>query len=94
MQSDVHQRARALIDERLVSGISEEEQRWLGGHLAGCAECAEHAEVTTRILAGLKSLTFDVEMPRRSPWRRVAWIAAAALAILAAAPIYRSVSER
>ncbi|SPE32843.1 conserved hypothetical protein [Candidatus Sulfopaludibacter sp. SbA3] len=87
MQSDDHERARLLIDRDLVEGIMVEDRAWLRSHLAECAECAGHREMTARILAGLKSLSFEAPR-RRARW--AAWMAAAA-ALLVAVPVYQHV---
>jgi hypothetical protein len=99
MPSDPHERARLLSDEVRVSGISPDDEAWLRAHVAACAECARHEETTKRIVQALSGFSFASGQPvqilagrRRPPaWR---WaLAAAALVLLAAAPIYRSVRE-
>ena len=50
MQADPHQRARFLIDEALIAGIARDDERWLHSHTEECAECANYAEITSRIL--------------------------------------------
>ena len=106
MHCEDRERACLLIDGSLVAGISAEDRRWLDSHVAGCAECAEFARDTARMLAGLNTLSFECDpaMNRRvtraaavhagrKPWRPAAWIAAAAV-ILAAGPLYRNFRER
>jgi len=106
MHCDDHERARLLMDAARVAGLRPEEQSWLDRHLAGCMECEEFGQETARVLAGLNALSFEPDpamsgrvrravalRARRNPWRRVAWAAAAAV-ILAAAPVYRNVTER
>jgi len=61
MQPDPHQRARFLNDEALVAGISRDDQCWLHSHTDHCAECAAYAELTSRILQGLNSFSFEIE---------------------------------
>src|ERR1700693_5374082 len=61
MHLDPHQRARFLTDETLVAGISREDQCWLRSHTEHCAECAGHAELTSRIVQGLNSFSFEIE---------------------------------
>ena len=104
MQSDSHERARFLIDEARVGGISQEDARWLSGHTAECAECARFEETTTRIVGGLNSFSFEVadavRAPRQADCRPAAgyppaplrWaFAAAVLVLLAAVQVYQSV---
>ena len=61
MHSEFHQRARYLLDRSLVEGIALEEQRWLDTHLAQCADCARHAELSRRTLEALDSFAFPVD---------------------------------
>lgn len=35
-----HQRARLLLEERIMGSVSEADGRWLSGHLASCSECS------------------------------------------------------
>lgn len=88
MQSDTHERARFLIDESRVAGISPEETSWLCAHLAECAECAHQEEITARMLGAMSELSFgrtderfvlSVRQSKAAAWR---WPLAAAAAIL------------
>jgi hypothetical protein len=99
MLADVHERARFLIDEARVAGISHEDSRWLRDHLAACAACARFEETTARIVKGLDGFSFETApridaralAGRRAvrPWR---WaLAAAALLVLASLPVYQRV---
>lgn len=106
MENDAHERARRLMDQDLIDGIAPADRIWLDGHTAVCAECAEHARETVRMLAGLGTLSFDVDpalglrvrqaiAAQVAPHpRRWAWIAAAAVLVLGAAPVYRGVRLR
>ncbi len=60
MQFSEHERARHLADKALVAGISADEQRWLEDHAKNCSECAEHAQLSAKIVRGLNA--FSVEM--------------------------------
>jgi hypothetical protein len=94
MPFDPHERARFLIDESRVAGISKEDTQWLREHLAECAECVRQEETTARMLQAMSELSFGGVRPPivpaarlRSPW----WpVAAAAALLIAAIPIYRA----
>jgi hypothetical protein len=108
MHSDPHQRARFLIDEAVIAGITSDGQRWLRSHTEDCAECAHYAELTSQIVRGLNALSFDkdpamsirvqatlaahVQSPRNASPWRMALIAAALL--IAAAPIYKNFADK
>jgi len=61
MQSDTHQRARSLVDQGAVEGISPEEQRWLSRHTDECGECAGYAEMSQRAIRALDSFAFEID---------------------------------
>jgi hypothetical protein len=61
MNNDFHQRARILIDQARVAGISQEEESWLKNHTIGCTECRAYAEITARVIQGLGSFSFDMD---------------------------------
>lgn len=107
MTFDPHHRARFLVDETRVAGVSPQEAVWLGSHVADCEECARYDETIDGIVRGLRSLTFEcdsvvsarvesalvahVRKPSRRPSR---WALAAAAALMAAlVPLYRSVRD-
>jgi hypothetical protein len=105
--SDPHRRARVLVDEARIAGISPQDTLWLRSHIAECAECARHEETAEGIVRGLQSFAFEcdpatnariqraVAAHARKPSRRTSWWALAAAATLVAvlAPVYRSVQE-
>jgi hypothetical protein len=100
MGFDAHERARFLIDESRVAGISAEETAWLRGHVGECADCARHEESTARMLGALGEFSFGrTEVKAKPPERRLQprlaaplWIAVAAgVMLIAAVPVYRSV---
>ena len=109
MQSD-HQRARYLIDEALIAGITRDDDLWLRSHSAECAECANYAEITSRILRGLNALSFETGpaatarvqdalaayAQRRHSVQPWRWglIAAALLIAAAAPPVYRNMTDK
>jgi hypothetical protein len=109
MHSDPHQKARFLIDEALIAGITRDDQQWLHGHKEACLECASYAELTSRIVRGLNSLSFEMDpgmnarvqeaVTRRAHRRPLAqpwrWaLIAAALLIVMAAPIYKNMTDK
>jgi hypothetical protein len=61
MQSEIHEKARLLLDRSLVEGISVEERRWLDAHLAACGECSEYAELSGRAVRALDAFAFDMD---------------------------------
>jgi MFS family permease len=61
MNSDFHQRARILIDQAHVAGISQQEESWLKNHTIGCTECRAYAEISARVIQGLGSFSFDID---------------------------------
>jgi anti-sigma factor RsiW len=59
MPSESHERARRLLDG--VEDGSPADRRWLDEHLAACAECACHAELSVRASAALRAFAFEVD---------------------------------
>ena len=97
MPFDVHERAQFLIDEARVAGITPQDESWLQTHVAECAQCARFQDSTARMLDALDGFVFDAEPVRVRPAARrphPAWrwaLAAAAVVLLAAMPVYQSV---
>jgi hypothetical protein len=58
---DPHERARFLTDEALAGGISPKDQCWRRSHIENCAECAGYAELTSQIVKGLNSFSFEID---------------------------------
>ena len=61
MQFSEHERARRLADKSLVEGISADEQKWLDDHTKNCAECAEHVQLSAKIVRGFNAFSFAME---------------------------------
>ena len=61
MPSSVHERARLLIGQATVEGISPDEQRWLTGHIDACADCGQYAELARRTIRALDAFSFDMD---------------------------------
>jgi hypothetical protein len=60
MPTDLHSRARFLIDQSLVGEISQTDDRWLRDHLAECAECERFRNLSHSILRSLGDLSFGI----------------------------------
>lgn len=61
MQTELHERARLLLDRGMMESIPAEKQRWLDHHLSECAECSRHAELNRRAIQALDSFAFDLD---------------------------------
>jgi hypothetical protein len=104
---DAHERARFLLDEAHVAGISPRDTLWQRSHMAECEQCARHEETIEGIVRGLQSFAFEcdpavnariqsaVVAHARRPSRQTSrWALAAAVVLLAVlVPVYRSARE-
>lgn len=70
--SDVHDRARTRLAERLDAPLESEEETWLEGHLTGCAQCAAIAARYEADRLALRSLRDEPPEPPRDLWARTA----------------------
>jgi anti-sigma factor RsiW len=65
MKIDPHERARFLIDETLVAGVSSrispDDELWLRGHIEECAQCVRYAKGGAMAVRALHSISFDVD---------------------------------
>jgi hypothetical protein len=61
MQFSEHERARHLADKALVEGISGGEQQWLDDHTKNCAECAEHVQLSAKLVRGFNAFSFELD---------------------------------
>jgi anti-sigma factor RsiW len=57
MNFESHERARTLLAEARVEGISPDERQWLNAHLDGCDECSSEATALTAAIQSLRSLS-------------------------------------
>jgi len=108
MPSDPHQKARFLIDESLIAGIARDDERWLRRHTGECRDCARYEELTSRIVGELNSLAFEIDSGmsarvqhaiarhalRRNSAPHWRWGLAAAALLIAAAPIYKTMTDK
>jgi len=69
--SEVHVRARQLIDRHHVEGLVAKDREWLDAHLQDCAECSEVAQSTDSALRALRtvSLPFPSGLASRTQFR-------------------------
>ncbi len=70
MSEDTHEKARNLVTQSRVEGLSASERAWLESHLEECAACAAHAGSLDDTVAALRSfrVTLDpkvIEATRR-----------------------------
>jgi hypothetical protein len=61
MQFSDHERAQHLADKALVEGISADEQQWLAGHTKNCADCAEHVQLSAKVVRGFNAFSFEMD---------------------------------
>ena len=54
MSREVHARAKQLIAQERVEGISAADQHWLGQHLVECASCAARSGATEQAIRSLR----------------------------------------
>jgi hypothetical protein len=55
MNQESHARAKQLVAQERVEGISQAERDWLTAHLQDCTRCAELARQTDESLRGLRT---------------------------------------
>jgi uncharacterized membrane protein YqjE len=60
MNPEGHERARRLIDARLIEGIAAPESEWLEAHLVECSACQARSSADERALQALRSNTLRV----------------------------------
>jgi len=61
MNPQDHERARRLIDTRVVEGLSTPERQWLDAHLAECLECHALAHANESAVQVLRSHVVRVD---------------------------------
>ena len=62
MNQEAHARAKQLVAQERVEGISQAERDWLTAHLQDCARCAGLARQTDEALRGFR--TAAIPLPR------------------------------
>jgi hypothetical protein len=106
MGPDPHQRARFLMEEARIAGITPPDALWLQSHLGECAECALYAEELDGVVRGLKGFAFDIDPAMtgriqgalaarvRKPWPARSWaLAAAVVLLIATVPLYEGLRD-
>jgi hypothetical protein len=69
--SDVHARAKQLIDQHHVEGLAGQEREWLEAHLQDCGDCAAVAQATEKALGALRTdvIPFPAGLASRTQFR-------------------------
>ena len=57
MNEELHARAKQLIAQERIEGISEPDRQWLREHLTTCADCAKQASVTEQAIRSLRGVS-------------------------------------
>ena len=60
MSETNHSRAKQLIAQQRIEGISTSDQAWLAAHLQECDECSTLHQQTQTALASLRSMSIDL----------------------------------
>ncbi len=60
MSDQHHARAKRLIAQERVEGISQADRDWLSTHLQECANCAAHAQETEQALRSLRTAAISL----------------------------------
>ncbi len=61
MPLENHEKARFLLHQALVEGISPEDRRWLDAHVGQCAECGPYADLSARTVRALDGFAFELD---------------------------------
>jgi predicted anti-sigma-YlaC factor YlaD len=56
IDESVHERARQLISQERIEGISASDNTWLGAHLQECESCGDFARKTSTALRSLQTI--------------------------------------
>lgn len=69
--SEIHARAKRLIDQHHVEGLPAKEREWLDAHLQNCSECSALAQSTELALRALRtvSIPFPSGLASRTQFR-------------------------
>jgi hypothetical protein len=81
MTNDLHEKAKRLIAVAPVEGIANADRAWLDAHLESCAQCAELATSTERVIRDLRSVTVPVNPELVDRARRVVHLRARELQV-------------
>jgi hypothetical protein len=55
-EGNVHERARQLLAQERIEGITEAERAWVAEHVAECGACADFSQQTADALRNLRSM--------------------------------------
>ena len=71
MSEELHRRARRLLEQERVEGISAAEQDWAASHLRECSECGTFARKTEAAVRGLRGMAipFPKDLASRTQFR-------------------------
>ncbi len=61
MPLENHEKARLLLHQSLVEGISLEDRRWLDAHVGECAECGRYADLSARAVRALDWFALELD---------------------------------
>ena len=60
MKNDLHAQAKDFIARRHVQGLTLEDERWLGAHLAECECCAAEHRQLNESLSAMRAMHLDL----------------------------------
>lgn len=58
-----HERARALMNRSVASGIDAPDQEWLNAHLLLCQQCCDHREALLETINGVRHSLGEIAIP-------------------------------
>jgi hypothetical protein len=61
MPLENHEKARFLLHQSLVEGISPEDRLWLDAHVGQCAECGQFADLSARAVRALDWFAVELD---------------------------------
>jgi hypothetical protein len=61
MPLENHEKARSLLHQSLIEGISLEDRQWLDAHVGQCAECGRYADLSARTVRALDWFALELD---------------------------------